>query len=449
MTESSVSNIAATSPTYEKGKELARQIFTEVLAAIDVGQTMKRRIRRQGDVLGFNGRSFPLNRPPRVIAFGKAANRMAAVMHEILDGRVEAGVVSSPTDPAERIGKFRYFLGGHPYPNEGSFQAAQAALELAAGLQEDDCVLYLVSGGGSALLERPLSPDITLQDMEGLNRVLVGAGMPIEEMNVIRKHFSAIKGGRLGIQADPASRLTIYITDVPEQFPSMVASGPTLADESTLDECYQIAARYELAPKLPATIRDLFEKEKLQETPKPGDERLEKSHLFCLLANRDAVEAARAAAEKLGFGAEIDTGKWDENYREVGEAALARLEQLAQRHPAKPVCLIVGGEVTCPVVGSGLGGRNQHMVLHLTPKIAGRNRVFLSAGTDGKDGNSPAAGAVADGQTLGRADALGLDLNAHYKGSDSYHYFRSLGDVLETGYTDNNVRDLRLLLAFP
>jgi hydroxypyruvate reductase len=448
MAGGTVLSASPTKPAYETGKDLARRIFAQVLSAIDVRRAMEEKIRKRERALVVGDETVSLRKRPCVVAFGKAANRMAAVISEILAGEVQSGVVISPSEPSQKIEKFRYFRGGHPYPTAGSFAGAAAALTLVKGLREDDLVIYLVSGGGSALLEKPIDPGISLQDMEHFNRVLVGAGVPIEEMNVIRKHLSAVKGGRLAIQAHPAAQLTVYITDVPEQLPSMVSSGPTLPDESTVEQAYDLLKHYDLTGKLPASIRRLIEDLRLAETPKPDDERFGNSKFVCLLSNRDAVEAARRAAEKLGFLAEIDSGEWDIDYREVGEALGDRLAGLSARHPGKPVCLVVGGEVTCPVTGAGTGGRNQAFVLHLTPKIAGHPWVVLSAGTDGKDGNSPASGAVADGNSLPRAQARGLDAAAHQAASDSYHYFLSLGDVLETGYTDNNVRDVRLLLAF-
>jgi hydroxypyruvate reductase len=199
---------------------------------------------------------------------------------------------------------------------------------------------------------------------------------------------------------------------------------------------------------LPASIRGLFERRELPETPKPGDPRFANSHYFCLLSNRDAVQAALTAAKKLGFTAEIDRGTWDADYREVVHANVAALDALAQAHHGKAVCLVVGGEVTCPVTGLGMGGRNQAFALYAAQQISGARRVALSAGTDGRDGNSPTSGAVADGQTVSRAQGRGLDPAAYLAESDAYSFFRTLGDTLDTGFTDNNVRDVRIWLDF-
>jgi hydroxypyruvate reductase len=440
--------ISLAKPSYASGKRLAEQIFLDTMAAIDVHRAMLQKLKREGEALVAGTASIPLRRPPRVLAFGKAANRMAAALDEILSGQVEAGVVVSLAEPPKKLAKFRYFVGGHPYPNAGSFAGAEAALELLYGLRPEDSVIFLVSGGGSSLLEKPIDPAISLADLIEFNRVLVGCGLPIEQINVLRKHVSAVKGGRLAQRAHPARQLTIFVSDVPEDLPSMVASGPTMPDESTVEQCYSLATQHQLVGKFPASIRKHFEQRTLAETPKPYDERFGNSQYFCLLSNRDAVEAAKNAAEQLGFLCEIDASAWDADFRQVADANLASLQALAKAHPGRAVCLVVGGEVTCPVTGPGTGGRNQAFVLYAAQKIAGQRRVVLSAGTDGRDGNSPASGAVADGQSVSRARALDLDAAHYLAESDSYHFFRTLGDTLDIGFTDNNVRDVRLWLDF-
>ena len=434
--------------TYNHGKEIAQSIFHETLAVIEVRHAMLARIRREGETLLAGNISAPLSRPPRVVALGKAANRMAATLDEILGGQVEAGIVVSPAEPTHKLERYRYIIGGHPYPSLGSWQGTEAALAMLDGLTADDLVIFLISGGGSALFEKPLDPAVSLADMFELNRRLVGCGLPIEQINVLRKHLSAVKGGRLALQAYPARQLTIFISDVPEQFPSMVASGPTMADESTVAQCYEIAEARGLAAGLPASLRKHFEQHSLVETPKPGDRRFRRSQYYCLLSNRDALEAAQAAAKKMGLASEIDAGDWDRDFRLVVEESLVHLESLAAAHPGQTVCLVQGGEVISPVTGPGAGGRNQAFALYAAQKIAGQKRVVLSAGTDGRDGSSPTSGAVADGQTISRATALGLDPDRYLEMCDSYHFFRSLGDTLDTGFTDNNVRDVRLWLHF-
>ena len=434
--------------SYEHGKAIARHVFYEVISAIDLRKMMLEKLTRDEDTLQAGETSVSLNWPPHVIAIGKAAGRMAATLDEILGGRIASGIVVAPTLPAARLEHFRYFKAGHPYPNPDSIAAAEAALELVSGLGPSELVIFLISGGGSALFEKPRDPEVSLKDLMEFNRVLVTCGLPIEQINVLRKHLSAVKGGRLANAAHPARQLTLYVSDVPDELPSMVASGPTMPDGSTLDECYRLAEENNLVPRLPQTIRRHFEDHTLKETPKPGDPCFRSSEYVCLLSNREAVEAAKKALEKEGFVCEIDSGEWDADYREVADKSLDALDALARSYRGKPVALIVGGEVTCEVTGSGMGGRNQAFALYAAGKIEQENRVVLSAGTDGRDGNSPSSGAVADGQTNSRARALGLDPARYMAESDSYYFFRTLGDTLDTGYTGNNVRDVRLWLDF-
>jgi glycerate 2-kinase len=443
-----------------EGKRLATQIFLKTLAAIDVPSAMRARLRLDGNHLVFGepgavsgaapcgsldrGYSLRPDAPPLVIAFGKAAVAMANSLHEILGGKVRRGLVVAPTVPDEQLDRFQSIAGGHPYPNEGSRAGARAALDIVSGLCRNDAVIFLISGGGSALLEEPDDPAVTLADLVEFNRALVTSELPIERINVLRKHVSAVKGGRLAERAFPAAQLTVFISDVPEAVDSMVASGPTWPDDSSVDDCYAIATDYHLAAKLPPSLRRRFEKRTLVETPKPGDASFERSLYWRLLSNRDAVQAARAAAEELGFVVAESPRPWDADFREVARASSTALDALAARHPGRAVCLVAGGEVTCPVTGPGRGGRNQAFALYAVGLIAGQRRVVMSAGTDGHDGNSPAAGAVSDGETLARAQLLGLDPEKYLAASDSHEFFRALGQTIETGQTANNVRDVRL-----
>jgi glycerate 2-kinase len=435
-------------PDYAHGRRLAQRILRETLAAVDIRRAMLRKIQFRNGDLKLGDEQIRIAKPAHVVAFGKAATRMVATLREILGGLIEAGVVVTPVEPVRKIERLQCFTGGHPYPTQGSLDGAAAALELLSGLESDDLVIFLISGGGSAIFEKPQDPAITLADLVAFNRALVTSDLPIEQINTLRKHISAVKGGRLAITASAARQLTILISDVPEAMPSMVASGPTMLDESTCEESYSLAENHGLLAKFPPRIRNHFQQRTLQETPKPESHTFPNSSYFCLLSNRDAVEAAKKAAGDLGFYAEIGLGVWDAGYTEVADAALESLEQHARMHPGRPVCVVIGGEVTCPVTGPGIGGRNLSFALYAAQKISGRRLVVLSAATDGRDGNSPSSGAVADGNTMLRARALGLDPSRYLSQSDAYHFFRTLGDTIETGFTENNVRDLRVLMSF-
>ena len=400
-------SLAPPKPDYTQGKQLAQRIFHDTMAAIDVRHAMLAKLKFEGRALTMGEVSHPLVRPPRVVAFGKAANRMATVLHEILGGRIEAGVSVAPAETPKKLVNFQYFVGGHPYPNAASFEGARASLELISHLTLEDTIIFLVSGGGSALLAQPMDPSITLADLKEFNRTLVTSELPIEKINVLRKHISAVKGGRMAERAYPARQITIFISDVPDDLPSMVASGPTMPDDSTTEQAYDLVEKHKLAARFPASIRGFFERRELPETPKPGDPRFANSHYFSLLSNRDAVQAAASAAQRIGFAAEIARGNWDADYRDVVSSNVVALDALSGGRKGTPVCLVVGGEVTCPVTGPGMGGRNQAFTLYAAQKISGQRRVVLSAGTDGRDGNSPTSGAVADGQTVSRAKAGG------------------------------------------
>ena len=273
---------AMTKPDYSHGKQLAQQIFHETMAAIDVRHAMLAKLKFEGGALTAGEVAHPLVRPPRVVAFGKAANRMATVLHEILGGRIEAGVSVAPAETQKKLANFHYFVGGHPYPNTASLEGARASLELVSHLTREDTVIFLVSGGGSAILAQPMDPSITLADLKEFNRALVTSHLPIEQINVLRKHLSAVKGGRLAERAYPARQLTIFISDVPDDLPSMVASGPTMPDESTTEQAYELVEQNNLAGHFPASIRGFFERRELPETPKPGDPRFAYSHYFSL-----------------------------------------------------------------------------------------------------------------------------------------------------------------------
>jgi hydroxypyruvate reductase len=276
--------------------------------------------------------------------------------------------------------------------------------------------------------------------------VLVHSGAPIAEINTIRKHLSAVKGGRLARAAFPAHQVSLLVSDVPDSTPDALASGPTMPDSTSVDECYRIAEKHGLLPRLPHSTRELLERHALNETPKSDDQAFYRSRWWPVLSNQSAVEQARVAAETAGFKVHVDNSCDDWNYSAAAEYLLKRLRQL--RKDCDRVCLISGGEVTVKLENGGIGGRNQQFALACAMKIAGENVTVLSAGTDGIDGNSPATGAVADGATVARANSRGLDVAAALTNFDAYPLFSALGDAIVIGPTGNNLRDLRILLAY-
>ncbi len=434
-------------------------MFLSALRELDLASRMKAHISARGTVLEIDRDLYALDqyRRLRVVAVGKAAAEMAAALDQLLGaGRVSGLVVPSVSPgaappgaalPQHPLPNFSYLVGGHPYPNEQSLKAAEAALELVAGAADSQTLLlFLLSGGGSALFEKPLFGDISLEELAAFYRVLVTCGANIYEMNVLRKHFSAVKGGRLALAAYPAQQCTIYVSDVPADKPSTVASGPTMPDESAVADCREVAERYRLLPLLPEPYRRRLATGDIPETPKPGDPHFAHSRYCAVLSNADGIAALLrlAGAQRWVAEADVSCDDWP-----LGKAADYLLEKVRtlRRQADGPVCLVSGGELSCPVTGDGIGGRNQAFALYCAMKIEGENLAVLSGGTDGVDGNSPAAGAVADGTTVARARARGLDPAAAFRRSDSYTFFAALDDALVTGPTGNNVRDLRLLLA--
>jgi hydroxypyruvate reductase len=307
-------------------------------------------------------------------------------------------------------------------------------------------VIFLLSGGGSALLEKPISDNISLDGLMASYQALVLSGATIVEINAIRKHLSSVKGGRLALAAAPAQQVSILVSDVPDNAPDALASGPTMPDSSTVEDCYRVAEKYELLAQLPETVRRMFAERKLEETPKAGDEAFARSRWWTVLSNAEVRQAAAAAAAQAGFAVTIDNSCDDRDYATAANHLLSRLREL--RRGVSRVCLISGGEITVRVQNGGRGGRNQQFALYCAQKIAGENTTILSAGTDGVDGNSPATGAVADGTTVERARAKGLDAAAALASFDAFPFFEALEDAIVTGPTGNNLRDLRVLLAY-
>ena len=434
-------------------KQSALRIFHQTLAAIDIPLAMRRKLGRSGSRIFVNGAPFDLAAFERIcaISIGKASLAMARGLAELLspDFRAE-GIVVAPTAASATPEGFREIVAGHPVPDKGSFAAGRAILDLLADTNQQTLVLFLLSGGGSALVELPLDPGVALEDMQALNRVLVTCGASIDEMNAVRKHLSAVKGGRLAVAAGAAMKITLGVTDVPEGQESALASGPTLPDPTTVSDACGVVRRYGLLSKLPPSIRTRFEHpDSIPETPKAGDPAFDsrRAAFQILLGRHDLFHSAHHASESAEFITVCDntTDNWP--VEKAVDFLLAQLEALKQANPGKSVAVIADGEVSSPVTGDGTGGRNLAFVLDCVKKIAGKKIAVLSAGTDGIDGSSPAAGAVADSESLARAQSLGLDPADYFRRSDSYAFFRTLGDTIETGPTGNNLRDLRILLA--
>ena len=429
-------------------RDTARQMFLDALAGTSIARAFEQNINFSRGVLRVCEDLYDLASYSRifVVAFGKAAHTMAEALTAQV-GSGMSGIIVCPEPPATQILGFRYFQGGHPTPNAESMRAASSVLRALHGANARWLVLYLISGGGSSVLERPIDTEITLEDLVSTYRELVLCGAPIAEINAVRKHLSAIKGGRLALAARDAQQVSIMVSDVPPAALDSLASGPTMPDSTTLEDCYAIVRKYGLMRRFPTSVRELFETHALDETPKPGDLLFHRSRWWPILSSATAERAAADTAAMHGFAVEVDNKCDDWDYAKAADYLLKRLHDL--RKGVSKVCLVSGGEVTVQVARpAGVGGRNSQFALYCAEKIAGENICVLSAGTDGIDGNSRAAGAVADGTTKARAAASGLDIQKVLKKFDASTLFDKIGDSIVTGPTGNNVRDLRILLAY-
>jgi glycerate 2-kinase len=437
-------------------KRLACRIFHETLARIDIPATMQRKLLRVGThlkcadaVSSFDVDLAAFDRT-LVMAIGKAAHAMVDGLAILLGNeRAFEGVVAAPTTPAtgRKLRGMRYFTAGHPLPNAESWSAARAILDLLRGCDEHTVVFFLLSGGGSALVELPLDLSLNLADVQQLYRALVTCGAPIGEIGKVRRHVSAVKGGRLAAAAGRAMKITLAVSDVPVGMEEALASGPTIGDPTTIADAMRVVGEYGLEAQLPESLRRWLREGHVPETPKPGDAAFANAHFALLLGIDDLFHPAHRAAEATGCITCCDNTTDDWPVDLAAEYLLEQLEELRGTHPGQRVALIADGEVGSRVTGNGVGGRNSAFVLNCVEKIAGRRIAVLSAGTDGIDGNSPAAGAVADGDTAGRAAAAGMSPREFFERSDAFSFFDRIGDAIITGPTGNNLRDLRILVA--
>ena len=434
----------------EAGRAELKEIFLHALGESSIEKAMERHVSCERGVLRVGDDLHDLQSYARVqvISFGKAGQRMAECLARQV-GPTVGGIICDPNRhlSSQQLPGYRYFSGGHPQPNQESLRAAEAILKSLGAMNAQSLAIFMISGGGSSVVERPADLEISLPDLVATYKTLVLSGAPIAEINAVRKHLSAVKGGRLARAAQGAQQVSILVSDVPEHALDALASGPTMPDSSRVEDCYRVVNQYRMLSDFPASTRELFERRTLEETPKRNDPGFVRSRWWTVLSNATAEKAAAEAAAARGFTVEIDHSCDDWDYARAADYLLDRLRALSREVPR--ACIVSGGEVTVkvPSGAGGAGGRNQHFALYCAEKIVSENFTVLSAGTDGIDGNSPAAGAVADGTTVERARALGLDSGQSLRAFNSFPFFESLGDAIQTGPTGNNVRDLRILMA--
>jgi len=436
-------------------RSVARQLQQAALVAVDPVEAMYRVVSRIGDHLLIDRQAYALRDFDHVylVGAGKAAMPMADTISEILADRLKSGVIITKYHHIDRRlpDQLRVHEAGHPVPDEHSVAATRDLAALLDQVTPRDLVFCVISGGGSALMTLP-ADDITLADLQATTQLLLRAGATIQQINTIRKHLDTIKGGGLTRLVHGAPIVALILSDVIGDDLSVIASGPTVPDPSTFAEAWRVIEQFDLIDQLPSAVRARLERgrsDEIPDTPKPGDPLFDRVQTVIIGSNAQAAQAAEKTARQLHFNTLLLSTQIQGEAREVAKVAAAIAKEIAlyNRPAQKPACLILGGETTVTLKGNGLGGRNQELALAAAIALDGLPNIFIAAlGTDGTDGPTDAAGAIATGETVGRAQAIGLDAQAHLANNDAYHFFQALGDLIITGPTGTNVNDLLFVL---
>ncbi len=432
----------------------AESIFSAGVKSVTGNRAVFQHCRMDGSVLHACDLSFDLNRFHRiwVAGAGKASAPMADAIGKRINKKIAGGLVSVKHGHGLRLEKIRTIEAGHPVFDGNSVRAAEEILSLATSAGPEDLVLFLLSGGGSALMAKP-TPPVTPAEKQNAVKQLLLCGADINDINTIRKHISVVKGGRLAQAAYPATMLTLIISDVVGDRLDVIGSGPTVPDTSTYADCLRIIQNYGLSNKLAPSIVSRLENGAtgaLPETPRTDDPVFEKSYARIVAANGTALKAAREKAESLGYNTIVLSSMIEGDTRAAARllSAVAKEVKRSGNPVRPPACILSGGETTVVVKGNGKGGRNQEFALEAALDMAGmKHTVVLCGGTDGTDGPTDAAGGLVDGQTIRRAENQGIDAKSTLENNDAYHFLQQTGDLLITGPTGTNVMDLRIFLV--
>ena len=429
-------------------------ILRSSIKACDPLHAIKRRVRLKRGKLWVDTKSYDLGLFKQVLltGAGKASARMAQAIEQILGDRITSGIIVTKKGYGLPLrGNIDLVEGRHPLPDREGVKGARKIAKLLSRTTAEDLIILLLSGGGSALLVSPV-PGVSLEDKIELTDELLKCGADIKEINTIRKHISQVKGGRLAELVRYSPVVTLILSDVIGDRLDSIASGPTAPDRTTFSDCMKIIRKYKLRHGIPSSIYSHLEKGargRIKETPKPGDPIFKRVKNVIIGSNRIALDAAETKAKELGFNTYVlprpvagDTTRAAKRH-----VKLVKDIRLGKGPVRPPACVISGGETTVKIKGKGKGGRNQEFALVSAMGIDGmENVVALSAGTDGTDGPTDAAGAICDGETVQRALKKGLDPQAYLADNDSYHLFGKLGDLIITGPTQTNVMDIHLAL---
>jgi len=439
-----------------KARKIGIELVEKAVESADPLSAVRRHVRVEGEWLRIGEKEFDLSKIGDIVVVGggKASGAMVEALEGVLGDRITGGVVNVPTSREfkYRTRRVRLNEAGHPIPTDGSMRGAEEMIALVSDLGPNDLVMCLISGGGSSLISLP-TEDITLDEVKETTQLLLKSGATIQEVNTVRKHISRIKGGLLAKAAYPATVISLIISDVVGDRLDTIASGPTVPDQTTYSDALSILEKYKLTEKVATKIFEHIKKGvdgEIPETPKHNDECFRNAFCKIIASNADALEAAAKVGKSYGLGIHILTTEMQGEARRVGEymSHLAEdVRKIGSPIPT-PALLLSGGETTVTVKGKGIGGRNQELVLSTALGINGaENTAIVSFSTDGIDGPTDAAGAIADGFTLQRANEIGLTPSHHLDNNDSYHFFEELNDLLFTGPTGTNVADVTALVV--
>jgi glycerate-2-kinase len=437
-----------------KARKLALDSLEHALSAVDPKRTIETRLTLKNSTLSVDKYSFDLRKFKHVyvIGGGKASGSMAQGLEQVLNSRITKGFVNVLHGTKQETEIVELHGANHPVPDEAGVKGTRLMLEIAEQAEKEDLIICLISGGGSSLMPLPRG-DISIADKRELTNALLKSGATINEINTVRKHISDFKGGWLAKKAYPATILNLILSDVVGDPLDFIASGPTVPDSTTFGDAVRVLRKYALWEKTPASIQKLLldgEKGTIPETPKADDEAFKKVFNVVVGNNRSASIAACEYLKSKGLNAILLTATMEGEARHVGTMlGSIACEVLASGNPIqKPASIVAGGETTVTVTGKGLGSRNQEIPLASALKIRGLDGVVVaSLSTDGIDGPTDAAGAIADGKTLARAVEMGLKPEEFLAANDSYHFFSKLGDLVFTGLTGTNVNDVSVIIV--
>ena len=447
----------ARTPKLSKARGILVELVDSAIEAGDPSSSIRKWVKVEADKLKVGNYEVDLSGIDRIVAVGggKASAAMAITLEQLLGDRLAEGRVNIPegTLPREARHKIKFVEAGHPIPSESGMKGTKQILDLVSGLSSRDLVICLISGGGSALMPLP-AEGIELSELQEVTQLLLKSGAAIQEVNAVRKHLSAVKGGQLARAAYPARIITLIISDVVGDKLDTIASGPTYWDLSTYRDAFSVLEKYKLTEKVaPSIITRLRNgvREAIAETPKLGEECFRNAYYKIIASNADALEMAVEVGRAHNLNVHVLTATMQGEARQVGEhlALVAKEVCQAGKPIPMPALLLSGGETTVRVRGQGVGGRNQELVLSAVAGLAGlENTAMVSFSTDGIDGPTDAAGAIADGFTLQKASELGLDPSSYLENNDSYHFFKKLEDLVVTGSSGTNIMDITALIVF-